>query len=358
MEKILIIAEAGVNHNGDPDLAFQLIEIAAQSGADTVKFQLFNADKIVTKNLEKAEYQKKNSESGGSTQHEMLKGLELSREVHRELKDFSNKVEIDYMCTAFDNDSLHFLADDLGVNTLKIASGEITNAPFLLETAKKRRKIILSTGMSNLEEVQNALSVLAFGLLEETEPSVEAFKEAYNSKEGGEALKELVTILHCTSEYPAPYDQVNLSVIPSLQSKFGLEVGYSDHTKGIIVPPLAAAIGAKVIEKHFTLDRAMKGPDHFASIQPKELKQMVNELREVESILGSHIKEQTLSEKKNKDIVRKSLVAKRKIKKGEKLTEENITSKRPGVGVDPIEYWELLGTTSNHDYEVDDLLKK
>ena len=277
MEKIFVIAEAGVNHNGDPDLALELVEVASQAGANAVKFQLFNAREIVTEKAERAEYQKKNS-GDNSSQLEMLKGLELPKEVHAELKKLSKRLGIEYMCTAFDSQSLDFLADELDVDTLKIASGEITNAPFLLETAKKNKRIILSTGMSNSSEIKRALSILAFGLLDGEVPSVEAFKEAYNSNEGRSILKEHVTILHCTSEYPAPHDQVNLAVIPMLQKEFDISVGYSDHTEGIQVAPLAAAIGARVIEKHFTLDKNMKGPDHFASIEPQELKQMMKEL--------------------------------------------------------------------------------
>ena len=357
MEKIFVIAEAGVNHNGDPDLALELVEVASQAGANAVKFQLFNAREIVTEKAERAEYQKKNS-GDNSSQLEMLKGLELPKEVHAELKKLSKRLGIEYMCTAFDSQSLDFLTDELDVDTLKIASGEITNAPFLLETAKKNKRIILSTGMSNSSEIKRALSILAFGLLDGEVPSVEAFKEAYNSNEGRSILKERVTILHCTSEYPAPHDQVNLAVIPMLQKEFDISVGYSDHTEGIQVAPLAAAIGARVIEKHFTLDKNMKGPDHFASIEPQELKQMMKELRGIEEILGSPIKKETPSERKNKDIVRKSLVAKKKILKGEKFSSVNITTKRPGIGKDPIEYWDMLGKASTKDYNADDLLEK
>ena len=357
MEKIFVIAEAGVNHNGSPDLACKLVEIASQAGANAVKFQLFNAKEIVTREAERAEYQKKNS-GDSSSQLEMLKNLELPKEVHTELKALSKKLGIEYMCTAFDSQSLDFLADELDVNTLKVASGEITNAPFLLETAKKNKRIILSTGMSNNSEIKMALSILAFGLLDGEAPSVEAFKEAYNSKEGRSILKERVTILHCTSEYPAPNDQVNLAVIPMLQKEFDISVGYSDHTEGVLVAPLAAAIGARVIEKHFTLDRNMEGPDHSASIEPQDLKQMMKELRRLEEILGSPIKKETQAEKKNKEVVRKSLVAKKKILKGEKFTSENITTKRPGLGKDPIGYWDMLGKTSTKDYNADDLLEK
>jgi N-acetylneuraminate synthase len=319
-KKVIIIAEAGVNHNGSLDMALQLINVAADAGADAVKFQTFKADKVVSRFAPKAEYQTRNTGVVDS-QLEMVKKLELNEEQHMVLVEHCRKRGIEFMSTPFDLDSVNFLANVIKVSRLKIPSGEITNGLILLKFAQTGKPLILSTGMSTLDEVELALGVLAFGFINSGEkPSMGAFKEAYSSNEGQAFLKEKVSLLHCTTEYPAPFDEVNLKAMDTLRDKFSLPAGYSDHTIGIAVPIAAVARGAVIIEKHFTLDRNLPGPDHKASLEPEELQQMVSSIRQIELALGTGIKQPTASELKNMAVARKSLVAAKDIKLGEAFT--------------------------------------
>lgn len=332
MKKTLIIAEAGVNHNGDFETAKRLIEVASEAGSDFVKFQTFNADEIVIKSAKQARYQTKNI-GVTETQHKMLQRLELDRKHHSLLIAYSKKCGIEFLSTAFDIDSLAFL-DSLGSRFIKIPSGEITNLPYLKAVASYNKPIILSTGMSTIGDIENAFFVLEkFG-----------------------ATRKNITILHCTSEYPAPMDEINLNVINSLRTAFEVEVGYSDHTMGIEVPIAAVTLGATVIEKHFTLDRTMVGPDHTASLEPDELKKMVSCIRNIELAIGDGIKRISPSEKKNITIVRKSLVSKCLIKKGDAFTIENLGVKRPGTGISPMKFEETLGKIAFKDFHADEII--
>lgn len=352
--KTYIIAEAGVNHNGNLDTAKELIAVAAKAGADAVKFQTFRAEDLVTASAPKAQYQKTNTQSDDS-QFAMLKSLELAFEDYKILQDYANQLSIDFLSTPFDTKSLDFLCDVLNLPTIKISSGDLTNAPFLLDVARKANKIILSTGMATLQDIENALSVLAFGFLNpDLEPkNKDQFIEAYAHTKAEASLKEKVTILHCTTEYPAPPDEINLHAMQTMKKAFGLPVGYSDHSIGMHIPIAAVALGAEVIEKHFTLDRNLKGPDHKASMEPHELKAMVSAIREVELALGNGCKIPTPSEWKNRQIARKSLVAKEAMKVGEPL---KIACKRPGSGISPFEYWALRDNLANKNYAADELL--
>lgn len=345
-KSIFIIAEAGVNHNGDCDMAFQLVDVAVAAGVDAVKFQTFKAESIVTKLSDKANYQSLTTDRKES-QLEMLKRLELHFEVYQILQQYCEEKKILFMSTAFDFESLEFLVNDLALSNLKISSGDITNGPLLLAYAQSGRDLILSTGMATICEIEEALSVLAFGLLsgkkKNLSPSKVGFMEALQSPEGQKVLKEKVTLLHCTTEYPAPIQEINLNAMLTLRHVFGLPVGYSDHTEGTVIPIAAAAMGAMVIEKHFTLDKTLAGPDHRASLEPHELRSMVNGIRTVEQAMGNGVKSPSQSELQNRKIARKSLVASRKIEIGEKLTVENMTMKRPGTGVSPMAFWELEG---------------
>lgn len=334
MKKTLIIAEAGVNHNGNMDLAKKLIDVAANSGADFVKFQTFKAKNLVTRTAQRAEYQNINTKNSDS-QFEMLKKLELSEEMHRELIRYCESKGVKFLSTAFDLESMDFLKS-LGIDLAKIPSGEITNLPFLKKIAKLFPKIVMSTGMADIEEIKAAYQVLI----------------------NHGAQSKTITILHCNTEYPTPMEDVNLKAMLHVQNELKTSVGYSDHTLGIEVPIAAVALGATVIEKHFTLDRSLPGPDHAASLEPSELKAMVDAIRNTEKALsGNGIKETSQSEAKNKAIARKSLIAAKYIKKGEKLTEENITIKRPGTGISPMKYDEVIGTKAAKDFNEDDLIE-
>lgn len=333
-EKVIIIAEAGVNHNGDIELAKQLIDVAAEAGVDYVKFQTFKADKLVTKSAARAEYQNTNTKNTDS-QYEMLKKLELSEADHLELMAYCKKKNVKFLSTGFDLDSLKFLAD-IGIKLAKIPSGEITNLPYLESVAELFADIVLSTGMADIQEVKDAFEVL--------------ISAGVNPKN--------ITILHCNTEYPTPMKDVNLKAMLHIKDELDTVVGYSDHTLGIEVPIAAVALGARVIEKHFTLDRNLPGPDHRASLEPQELKAMVTAIRNVEvAISGSGLKEPSPSEMKNKSIARKSIVASKVIKKGDVFTEQNITIKRPGTGVSPIKWKELLGSIATKDYIEDQLIE-
>ena len=359
MTKVYIIAEAGVNHNGNPDLAFNLIDIACEAGADAIKFQTFKASKLVTQHASKALYQTKTT-NANETQYEMLKQLELDHETFKHLSEYSESKGIDFLSTAFDEDSLYFLHNELSLNTLKIPSGEITNAPLLLAHSRTGSDLIVSTGMATLQEIQRALEIISFGYLNSfgVEPkSKKCFRNAFLTKEGQEMLNNKVSLLHCTTEYPAPFSEINLNAILTMKKKFQLPVGYSDHSAGITVSIAAAAIGANIIEKHFTINRDMVGPDHKASIEPDELKSLVEGIRTVEVCMGNGKKLPMQSEIKNINIARKSIVANKEIKRGEKFTTKNLAIKRPGNGMSPYEYWNILGKISAQDFDKDDFIK-
>ncbi len=347
----LIIAEAGVNHNGDEKLAFKLVDAAHKAGANIVKFQTFKAKNLVTAEAVQADYQVANTKRQES-QLEMLSRLELSWDAHHKLVSYCNNLGIEFLSTAFDSESLDFLVNELGIKRLKLPSGELTNAPLVLEHARTGCDIIVSTGMATLAEIEAALGVIAFGYTapEEAAPSIEAFQCAYSSEAGQKALKEKVIVLHCTTEYPAPMKEINLRAMDTLHQAFGLPVGYSDHSEGIMIPVAAVARGAIVIEKHFTLDKNMEGPDHRASLEPVELEAMIAAIRQIEKALGYSIKAPTVSEIKNKSVARKSLVAAKAIIAGESFTSDNLAIKRPGTGMSPYLYWDLINKVSGNDY--------
>lgn len=346
-----IIAEAGVNHNGSLELAIELINAAYDSGADVVKFQTFKASKLATAKAKQAEYQTKNSGKSES-QLSMLSRLELSYEAHHVLVAHCESLGIEFLSTAFDSESLDFLVNDLGLKTLKVPSGDITNAPLILEHALTGSDLIVSTGMASLSEIEAALGVIAFGYTKphNINPSIEAFQAAYYSDEGQKALKNKVTLLHCTTEYPAPMEDVNLKAMDTMFHAFGLPVGYSDHTKGINISIAAVARNAVLIEKHFTLDKNMEGPDHKASLEPVELKAMVDAIKEVDLSLGSGLKGPRPSELENKKVARKCLVANVPVSKGETFTANNLVAKRPGIGLSPYHFWRLLGAQASKNY--------
>ncbi len=354
--RVFVIAEAGVNHNGSPELAMRLVDVAAESGADAIKFQSFRADSLVGRAAPRAEYQKRN-QPGDVSQHEMLRKLELSEAVQRELSARSRSRGIEFMSSPFDAHSLDFLAAGIGVARIKIGSGEITNAPLLLQAARTRLPVILSTGMSTLDEVEAALGVLALGYTDASAaPGGAAFRAAYASAAGREALREKVSLLHCTSEYPAPVDDINLRAMDTLRDSFGLSTGLSDHSAGIAVAIAAAARGAAIIEKHYTLDRTMPGPDHKASLEPAQLAEMVAAIRVASAALGSASKEPAPSELGNRAVARRSLVAARAIRKGERFSAADIAAKRPGGGVSPMRYWDWIGKLAERDYAKDEPL--
>ncbi|SDH74845.1 N-acetylneuraminate synthase [Vibrio xiamenensis] len=353
----LIIAEAGVNHNGQEKLAFALVDVAHKAGADIVKFQTFKAKNLVTEEAKQADYQVTNTQKQES-QLAMLSRLELSFEVHHKLIEYCNSLGIEFLSTAFDLESLAFLVNDLGLTRLKLPSGELTNAPLVLAHARTGCDLIVSTGMATLSEIETALGVIAYGYTadEEKEPSMQSFQEAYASDSGQKALREKVTILHCTTEYPAPVEEINLKAMDTLGQAFGLASGYSDHSEGITIPIAAVARGAVLVEKHFTLDKNMEGPDHKASLEPQELEAMIKAIRQVEIALGSNVKTPTVSEVKNKSVARKSLVAATDIREGEELTKSNLTIKRPGSGLSPYLYWDFIGRKATKSYKAGELI--
>ena len=355
MSSVYIIAEAGVNHNGDPKMALQLIDAAVESGVNAVKFQTFKAEKLVTKNAIKADYQCKTTDANES-QFTMLKRLELTHETHYELINYCKKKGIEFLSTAFDLDSLDFLVNDLKLKTLKIPSGDLTNGPLLLAHAQTGCDLILSTGMATLREIEEALSVLAFGLLGNDDvirPLIVDFQKAFSSIEGQQLLKEKVTVLHCTTEYPVPPQEINLNAMVTMRNSFRLKTGYSDHSEGITAPIMAVTLGAILIEKHFTLDKRLEGPDHQASLNPSELTKMVKAIRMTEKAIGNGIKGPMPSELKNKLIARKSIIAAKNIKKGEVFTKDNLTIKRPGTGISPMKFWEIVGKESKVNFAKD-----
>jgi N-acetylneuraminate synthase len=354
--RIKIIAEAGVNHNGSLDIALQLIEVAAEAGADAVKFQTFNASCLASAAANLVDYQKDN-QVVATNQLEMLKSLEISHDSHLKLLECCRNNKIEFMSTPFDLESAAFLVRNLNLPQIKISSGEITNAPLLLQIANDGKPVILSTGMSDLAEIETALGVLAFGYTRIKEkPGPDQFGKAYLSTEGKKSLQDKVVLMHCTSLYPTPCEHINLRAMTTLRDKFRLPVGLSDHSRGTAVSVAAAALGAYVIEKHFTLDNSMPGPDHKASLEPLELIQLVKQVRCVESAMGSGTKIATERELSTRALTRKSLVAACRIERGERFTTENLTVKRPGNGISPNEYWNWLGRTAERDYKPDELL--
>ena len=332
MSKVFIIAEAGVNHNGSLELAKKLIDAAVEAGADAVKFQTFKADKLVSKRAQKADYQKQ-STSADESQYDMIKKLELDENAHRILISYCKDKRIMFLSTPFDHDSIDLL-NSFDMPIFKIPSGEITNLPYLRHIGGLSKGVILSTGMANLGEIEGALEVLI--------------------KAGTSKVK--ITVLHATTEYPCPIDEVNLRAMQTIKAAFGVTVGYSDHTQGIEVPIAAVAMGARVIEKHFTLDRTMDGPDHKASLEPDELKAMVRAIRHIERALGDGVKRLSGSEARNMTVVRKSIVASRSIKVGDIFSIKNITVKRPGNGISPMLWDEVVGRVAQKNYQEDDLL--
>ena len=352
-----IIAEAGVNHNGSMDMARELVDVAADAGADAVKFQTFRAEALVSESAPKANYQLETTEAE-ETQSDMLRALELSPDQHRAIVDHCEKRGIQFLSTPFDAQSATFLVDTFGVPRLKVPSGEITNGPLLLHIARLGRPVILSTGMSTLGEVEDALAVLAYGYSGKKEsPTRAMLQRALASEQGQQHLADNVTVLHCVTEYPAPVETVNLRVMDTLRQAFDLPVGLSDHTLGTAIPIAAVARGAVLVEKHFTLDRSLKGPDHRASLEPGALREMVKGIRDVEHALGQSRKVPTGSEWENRETVRKSLVATAPIEKGETLTPENLGTKRPGNGVSPMRYWEYLGQKAPVSLNANEQLK-
>lgn len=335
MQHVTIIAEAGVNHNGSLEIAKKLVDKAVEAGVDIIKFQTFKAEKLVSKSAKQAEYQKKNiGAKSDDSQYNMLKKLELSEQDHQELVDYCNKKGIRFWSTAFDLDSIDYL-HTLNLGLWKIPSGEITNYPYIKKIAQYHEPVILSTGMCEMDDISAVMTVLC-------ENGVD---------------RNRITILHCNTEYPTPYEDVNLLAMQQIKEDFQVEVGYSDHTRGIEVPIAAVALGASVIEKHFTLDRNMEGPDHKASLEPDELKTMVSAIRNIEKALGSNKKTVSDSERKNIAIARKSIVAACPIKKGDLLTESNLTVKRPGTGISPMRWEEVIGTKAVKDFNEEDLIE-
>ncbi len=356
MGKTTIIAEIGVNHNGDIELAKKLIDQAVLANADVVKFQTFKAERLASQSAQKAAYQVTNTNKTES-QQEMLKALELSFNDFKVLADYSKANSIEFLSTAFDKESLDFLVQEIGLKTLKIASGELTNAPLLLQHAKTGCDMIVSTGMATLEDIEQALSIIAFGYLNDTEsPGINAFKKIYASAEAKQVLHDKVKLLHCTTQYPAPFEDINLRAMDTLKENFNLNVGYSDHSEGILVAIAAVARGATLIEKHFTLDTSMEGPDHRASLNPAQLKQMIDSIRAVELVLGDGVKAPRPSELGNINIARKSLIASDDIRQGEQFSPDNIDTKRPGHGVSPGHYWDYLSRSAKRAYSKGDML--
>lgn len=355
-DRTFVIAEAGVNHNGSLELALQLVDVAADAGADVVKFQTFKAGALATAKAAKAQYQVVNTQQVGS-QLEMLQRLELSPEHHHEIITRCRARGIGFMSTAFDAESLAFLAT-LDMPAVKIPSGDLTCAPLVLQAARLRKRLIVSTGMSTLADIEQALGVIAFGLTSDAQPTgVKDFEAAYRSVEGRQAIEQHVTLLHCVTQYPAPPEAINLRAMDTMAAAFGLPVGYSDHTAGIEVAIAAVARGAVVIEKHFTLDRHLPGPDHAASLEPSELSQLLTSIRNVERALGSPLKGPSSHELPNRPIARRSVVAARAIRAGEIFSMEMLTWKRPGHGISPLQAWALLGTPARRDYDVDDMIE-
>lgn len=349
---VFIIAEAGVNHNGSLSRALEMIDVAADAKANAIKFQTFLPSALASERASKADYQLKNEGSKGS-QLEMLERLALDFDDHYHLMEHCSNRGIEFLSSPFDSRSADFLINDLNLPRLKLGSGELTNGPLLWKIGGSGRKLILSTGMADLPEITEALGLLCRAYSGVEHPGLPPYNEHYSAA----SLKPLVSILHCTTEYPCPPSHVNLRAMDTLAKEFGLESGYSDHTNGIEISLAAVARGARIIEKHFTLDQSLPGPDHAASMNPQELRALVSEIRNIEQALGSPLKTISSIERSNADVVRKSLVASRPIKCGEIFSADNITGKRPANGISPMDYWSQLGKTATRDYQIDDPLE-
>ncbi|MDC1413557.1 N-acetylneuraminate synthase [Amylibacter sp.] len=353
MNAVEIIAEAGVNHNGDIKLALALVDAAAESGADYVKFQTFSAAKVASFFAEKAKYQLRTT-SSSETQLSMLKKLELGFDKFSEIKDRCDKKNIGFLTSAFDLDSVTFVENYLQSSKIKLGSGEITNGPILLKVGRSGMDVILSTGMSTLSEIEEALSILAFAMTKEGKPQNKLdYSLALLEEKGWEKISKKVTLLHCTTEYPAKIEDTNLNAIKTLKHAFGLPVGFSDHTSGATMAIGATILGASVIEKHITLDNSMEGPDHGASLNPDDFKNFVQQIRDAEAGMGTGIKIPSPIERQNRSSIRKSIVAAKNLRKGQVLGSNDITTKRIGVGISPMLYWDLIGRTIKSNIDED-----
>lgn len=356
MSRCLVIAEAGVNHDGSLEKALELVDLAAEAGADIVKFQTFKADRLVINAAPKANYQLRQTDAGES-QYGMLKRLELDAAMHMALAARCAERGIEFLSTAFDVESLKFLIDEIGIKRVKIPSGDATNGPLLQAAARSGLPILLSTGMCSLAEVSQAVALIAFVVANpEKTPDRASLAELERNAAAWPDLRDRLTLLHCTTEYPAPIDEVHLRAMDRMRDAFSVSVGFSDHTEGAAVSLAAVARGATVIEKHFTLSRTLPGPDHAASLEPEELNGMVRDIRIIEKALGEADKKTTASELKNRPIARKSLMAAVQIPKGALFSEQNLTAKRPGLGRSPMEYWDLLGKAAWRDFEIDEII--
>jgi N-acetylneuraminate synthase len=355
-DAVYIIAEAGVNHNGERELAFALVDAAAAAGADAVKFQTFNADRLASKSAPKAAYQKQSTDESES-QFLMLKKLELPQAWHEDLQRYARQKGIEFLSTAFDSDSLIFLSD-LGMPLFKVPSGELTNGPLLWQFARTGKRLILSTGMATLAEVEQGLAIVAHALTSSLEPAdINEVWRSWSCREARQRLQGHVTLLHCTSQYPTPWSEVNLRAMDTLAQAFGLDVGYSDHTEGCLIPVAAVARGAKVIEKHFTLDRSLPGPDHKASLEPDELQRMVSDIRSLERALGDTCKAPQASEWDTRQAACQQVVAAREIVSGAMFSREDLTTARCGQGLPPTALWGLVGRRSARSYQVGEIIE-
>ncbi len=351
-----VIAEAGVNHNGDPNLALELVDVAAHAGADAVKFQTFEPDEEVSATAPKADYQRRTTDANES-QLDMIRRLKLRDDDFIKIASRCKEKGISFLSSPFDARSIDFLTKVIGVDTLKVPSGEVTNGPYLLAAAQTKCDLILSTGMANLDEVKAALSIIAFGSTDrKSHPSQEGFALAFDSNHGKQALRERVSLLQCTTEYPAPYSAVNLRAMDTLELAFGLPVGLSDHSDGIAIPLAAVGRGACIIEKHFTISKTLPGPDHQASLEPDDLRAMIAGIRQIDAAIGDGSKEPQACELGNMRVARRSLVARTAIRAGDRFTETNLCAKRPGAGQSPMLFWEMLDQTAKRDYAADDLI--
>lgn len=351
---VRVIAEAGVNHNGDRDMAFELVKVAAESGANAVKFQTFNAERLAALTAPKARYQQVTTDALES-QFAMLKKLELPTDWHFDLQRYSNELGITFISTAFDLESLAFL-QTMDLPYYKIPSGEITNGPLLLAFAQTGKELIISTGMATLSEIEQALAVVAFGYAHQAEPeSLEDVWRFWSNSEAQASLQGRVSLLHCTSQYPTPMREVNLKAMGTLASAFGLPVGYSDHTQGLVIPTAAVALGASIIEKHFTLDRTLPGPDHRASLEPDELANLVSTIREVEEALGDGVKKPQLSEWDTRKAARQQVIFREPVELGAKIPRNALSTARCGRGISPMGLWDLVGKTSSRTHAKGDV---
>ena len=357
-ERLLIIAEAGVNHNGSIDRALEMVGVAVEAGADIIKFQTFSADKLVRKDAQLAEYQR-TSETDSRNQWDLLKGLELSHEEFTRIRAYCDERGIEFLSPGFDLNELAFLIDELSIPIVKVASGDLTFAPMLVAAGLSGLRVILSTGMANLDEVGQALRFINVGIAQEagllasdTAPSRDVLETTWTNAAVRQLLADRVTVLHCTTEYPAPLEVLNLQAICTIASEFGVPVGYSDHSLGDLASIVAVGLGATVIEKHFTLDKSLEGPDHAASLDAGELVDFVRRLREVEVVLGSPVKECQPVEVSNRAAVRRSIVASRPIAAGDLITESDLECQRPGVGRSAFEFWDVVGSRTPRDYVI------